>query len=158
MSGILQPGCLAKSRQECGPTGALFRKLFPARWGEPVVAAPVLARLFDPPADDPPLSFQTIEDRVERGWLETHGTTGTTFDLAGDFIPVAGAHLDLRKDEEFGAAIFPCTIYRQHIFWPNISHPRLVCQLIDEPTAQRLLKRRDFGGSHDVHSAWLSSC
>src|ERR1017187_3786761 len=120
-SGIFQSGGLTKSNEERGPTCPLSGELLPAGRRQPVIAAAVLAGVFDPSSGDPPFSLHSIQNGIERGRLEAYGAAGTALNLGGDFITVTRPSFELGEDEKLGAAILPRVINRQHIFSKNIS-------------------------------------
>src|SRR5260370_11419871 len=72
-----------------------------------IVTATALSVLFDPASTQPATAFETVEQRVERGDVKTNSAARALRDKFADFVAVARPSFDERKNEEFGATLFP---------------------------------------------------
>jgi hypothetical protein len=72
-----------------------------------IVTATALSVLFYPASTQPATAFKTVEQRVKRGDVKTNSAARALLDKFADFIAVAWTGFDERKNEEFGATLFP---------------------------------------------------
>src|SRR5262249_52307748 len=90
---------------EALPVGALLGKHFPARLGDPIVAAASLPRLLDPPSLDPAAILHAVERRVQGRQREPDAAARSLLDQLADLVPVVAFVLDEREDDDLGAAL-----------------------------------------------------
>jgi hypothetical protein len=72
-----------------------------------IITAAALSALFDPASTQPATAFKTVEQRVERGDVKANSAARALLDKFADFVAVARTGFDERKNEEFGATLFP---------------------------------------------------
>jgi hypothetical protein len=89
---------------------------------QPVVAAPPLTGLLDPPALNPTALLEAVQQRVQRRHAKREQTAGARFDQLAQIVAVSGLILEQRQDQEFGAAFFQLAIetWRSHILCSDI--------------------------------------
>src|SRR5262249_60069359 len=102
---VFHAGHLSERGDETAPVGALLGEHAAARVGDAVVAAPPLARFFDPPSPNPAAIFEAVQRRVERGEREAEPAIRARLDELRDLVPVVALVLDDREDHELGAAL-----------------------------------------------------
>src|SRR4030095_10769269 len=86
------------------PNRSLAHERAAAARCEPIVTAPPLSGLFDPPAFDQPLALEAIKRRIERGDVKLDERLGSHFDLLADVVAVALPFFKQRQNQQFGAA------------------------------------------------------
>src|SRR5215472_10378823 len=97
----------ADCRYKLPPTFSLLLQDLLSSRRNPVIAAPPLVLALDPFALDPSPLLQAVEERVKRGHMKTHGSTGTGLDHAADVIAVARLILYQRENQHLSTALLP---------------------------------------------------
>src|SRR3954462_10291551 len=106
-SAMLDSGDAADERDEVLPTLLLrTQRISPSR-RQAVVAASALLCLLHPPANDPPVFFEPVEQRLQGGDMKSQRPAGSDLDQFGDVVPVSRLILQQRQDQQLRAALFP---------------------------------------------------
>src|SRR5215475_8013294 len=108
---MLNPGDQVDGFDELTPACALLRQHVLANGSQTIVAAPTLARLFNPAAPNPVPFLKSIEQRIKRSDVESNRTARTQLDQLANLVSVPGTIFEQRQDHQFGAAFFQFTIW-----------------------------------------------
>src|SRR5262249_13372110 len=103
-SGMFESSGRLKRGYEFAPTATLFGKDLAPSARQFVIAPSALSGFFDPLSRNESFAFQSVEDGIERGYLEGNCATGLPLDLYSDFIAVPGPIFELRQYKELCTA------------------------------------------------------
>src|SRR5258706_4066230 len=109
-SGMFDSGVSVDGVGELAPRAALRREDARTGGGQPVVAAPALARFLDPAADDPAALLEPVQQRIQRGDAEFQHAARSRLDQLAQVVAVARLIFDERQDEELGAPLLELAV------------------------------------------------
>src|SRR5262245_53426170 len=92
-----------------------------------VIAPPPLPGLLHPLPLDPAALLQPVEQRIERGDVETQRALRTGLDQLGNLVAVPGPGLNEREDQQLGAALLQFAVEYSGVY---ICHSHILCRLI----------------------------
>ena len=102
-SRVTDTGHLIERIEELTPDPPAFAQHGSARRGQAIEAPPPLAGLLDPAAFDPPLLFEFVEQRIERGGLEFQALVRPVGDQLANLVAVSWRAIEDGEDQELGA-------------------------------------------------------
>src|SRR5262245_24941979 len=92
-----------------------------------VIAPPPLPRLLHPLPLDPAALLKPVEQRIERGDVETQRPARTGLDQFGNVVAMPGPDLNEREDQQLGAALLQFAVENSGVY---ICHSHILCRLI----------------------------
>src|SRR6267154_5731081 len=103
----------------CSDKGLPFFALHPQNaspfGSQAIVAAPPFIGFFDPTPLNPATFFEPVQQRIERRNMEMKHAAGALLDKSANVIAMARLSLYKRKNQQFGAALFPFIFNRRHM-------------------------------------------
>src|SRR5262245_64405964 len=126
-SGMFGSGYAADRGHEGLPRAALRLQHFLPFGRQFVIAPPPLTGLLHPLPLDPAALFKPVEQRIERGDMETQRPARTGLDQFGNVVAVPGPSLDEREDQQLGAALLQFAVENSSVY---ICHSHILCRRI----------------------------
>src|SRR5215813_7438063 len=126
-SGMFGSGDAADRGHEGLPRAALRLQHFLPFGRQFVIAPPPLPGLLHPLPLDPASLLKPVEQRIERGDVETQRPARTRLDKFGNVVAVPWPDLDEREDQQLGAALLQFAVEYSSVY---ICHSHILRRLI----------------------------
>src|SRR5262245_5739726 len=126
-SGMFGSGDAADRGHEGLPRASLRLQHFLPFGRQFVIAPPPLPGLLHPLPLDPAPLLKPVEQRIERGDVETQRPARTRLDQFGNVVAVPWPDLDEREDQQLGAALLQFAVENSSVY---ICHSHILCRRI----------------------------